>query len=115
MLNLIWRRIPEGEKVSKKDVDHALSEESGRLKKKEESAAATPVTEVVTVLESTPITLPWDEAPTPPVATPVLVSSRSKVNPGKVRQVAEILGLSDEDEEDILVRLIDEFLAMKNA
>lgn len=38
-----------------------------------------------------------------------------KVNPGKVRRVAELLGLDGEDEEDILVRLIDEFLALKDA
>jgi ParB family chromosome partitioning protein len=32
-----------------------------------------------------------------------------------MKLVAELLGLSDEDEEDVLVRLIDEFLAMKSA
>ena len=107
-------QLPEGEKVSKKVVDHALSEESGRLRKKEESAAS-PVPAVVADIPQAPTVLPWEEAPVLPVATPASLSSRSKVNPSKVRQVAEILGLSDEDEEDILVRLIDEFLAMKNA
>lgn len=107
-------QLPEGEKVSKKDVDTALSEDSGRLKKKGEIASPR-VSAEDSVLDSKPITLPWEAPPDTPVAAPVPVSSRSKVNPGKFRQVAEILGLSDEDEEDILVRLIDEFLAMKSA
>jgi len=38
---------------------------------------------------------------------------RNRINPGKVKLVAELLGLSEEDEEELLVRLIDEFLSMK--
>lgn len=107
-------QLPEGEKVSKKDVDHALSENSGWLKKKVESVAS-PSTAVDTEIAPAPAVLPSEDAPVTPAATTVPFSSRSKVNPGKFRQVAEILGISDEDEEDILVRLIDEFLAMKSA
>jgi len=81
-------QLPEGEKVSKKRVDYALSEASGRRKKVED--------------DSTP---PWEEAAAPP--------TRSRITPDKVRLVAEILGISDEDEEQILERVIDEFLALK--
>lgn len=81
-------QLPEGEKVSKKRVDYALSEASGRRKKVED--------------DSTP---PWAEAAAPP--------PRSRITPDKVRLVAEILGISDEDEEQILERVIDEFLALK--
>ncbi|HET6718404.1 MAG TPA: hypothetical protein VFH22_02075, partial [Rhodocyclaceae bacterium] len=50
---------------------------------------------------------PWEDLPSEPAATPA-----RRINPGKVRQVARILGLADGDEEDVLIRLIDEFLAM---
>jgi len=99
-------QLPEGEKVSKKVVDNALAAESGRRKKHEEAT--------VTVEPASPVPadnaaglLPWEEAPATPAVT------RSRVNPGKVRRVAELLGLNEGDEEEILVRLIDEFLAMK--
>lgn len=113
-------QLPEGEKISKKRVDHAISEETGRGKKKDETvvvaaapqtvaAEAKPASEAETVppQQQAPLpssTLQYTAAPTRP---------RQKVNPGKVRQVAEILGLDDDDEEEILARLIDEFLAMK--
>ncbi|MFZ2267306.1 MAG: ParB/RepB/Spo0J family partition protein [Azonexus sp.] len=101
-------QLPEGEKVSKKTIDHALAEESGRRKKSEASAPAAEAAPTGPSSASTPSTPPWEEAPPASAAAP-----RSKVNPGKVKLVAEILGLSDGDEEEILVRLIDEFLAMK--
>lgn len=94
-------QLPEGEKVSKKTVDHALAEESGRRKKKETPAVEPQETSVSDIP-------PWEEAA--PASPP-----RSKVNPGKVKLVAEILGLSDDDEDEILARLIDEFLALKRA
>lgn len=100
-------QLPEGEKVSKKLVDHALAAEGGRRKKHEEPAAmAEPASPPPA--DNTAVLLPWEEAPAP-------AASRSRVNPGKVKRVAELLGLSEGDEEEILVRLIDEFLAMKQA
>lgn len=96
-------QLPEGEKVSKKLVDRALAAESGRSKKSEEAVAPSEAA-------AGPVLLPWEEAPTP--STPNPAAARSRVNPGKVKRVAEILGLSDGDEEEILVRLIDEFLAL---
>ena len=55
------------------------------------------------------ITPPWEELPEPAAAQP----ARPRVSPSKVKLVAEILGLTDGDEDEILSRLIDEFLAMK--
>ena len=94
-------QLPEGEKLGKKIVDRALSEASGRRKTREESAPeASPAPQ--TLAANTP---PWEDAPTAP--------ARRLINSSKVKMVAEILGLADSDEEEILVRLIDEFLALK--
>ena len=54
----------------------------------------------------------WAAAPAMPAAP---ATERRRVNPGKVKMVAEILGLEAEDEEAVLARLIDEFLALKGA
>lgn len=112
-------QLPEGEKVSKKVVDNALSEESGRRKKTEEPPAVVETTANAALPSLAPVereaAVPVrDDAPAP-LSAAAPVANRSRVNPGKVRLVAEILGLSDGDEEEVLVRLIDEFLALKNA
>lgn len=98
-------QLPEGEKVSRKVVASALSQETGRRKKNEEPAPATSSADVP----------PWEELPAAVESAPAPAAPRSRVNPGKVKLVAEILGLSDGDEEEILERLIDEFLALKRA
>ncbi|HJV94294.1 MAG TPA: ParB/RepB/Spo0J family partition protein [Azonexus sp.] len=99
-------QLPEGEKVSRKVVASALSQETGRRKKSEESAPAASSDDVP----------PWEELPAATQAAPAPATPRGgRVNPGKVKLVAEILGLSDGDEEEILERLIDEFLALKRA
>lgn len=116
-------QLPEGEKVSKKLVDAALQQESGRGKKEEPA----PETVVPAIVETAPAVSavqpaseaspPWEEpAASKPqaVAAPVVVP-RSRVSPGKVKLVAELLGLSEDDEEELLVRLIDEYLALKGA
>ena len=90
--------MPEGKKLSRKAVDSALSEEGGRRKKKEETTTVAPVDRV----DHVP---PWEDAPAAP--------GQRRVNPNKVEMVAKILGLTDSDEEEILVRLIDAFLALK--
>jgi ParB family chromosome partitioning protein len=99
-------QLPEGEKVSRKVVASALSQETGRRKKTEEAAAS-----------SSADVPPWEDLPAAAEATaaPAPAAPRGRVNPGKVKLVAEILGLSDGDEEEILERLIDEFLALKRA
>ncbi|HLO63872.1 MAG TPA: chromosome partitioning protein ParB, partial [Azonexus sp.] len=65
------------------------------------------------VAEATP---PWETPAEPkPQAATAPAAPRSRVSPGKVKLVAELLGLSEDDEEELLVRLIDEYLALKGA
>lgn len=113
-------QLPEGEKVSRKTVDNVLSEESGRSRKNEEPAAPPVEAEAAPSPSATPSsateTPPWDELPPETAA----VASQhpnplAKVSPNKIKLVAELLGLSEEDEETLLARLIDEFLATRNA
>lgn len=113
-------QLPEGEKVSKKVVDHALSEASGRRKKTEEPLPSSdPVLSAPLETAPAPAAVvsvpPWESEPAAPPVAATTSAARSKVSPGKVKLVAELLGLNEDDEEEILVRLIDEFLAMKNA
>ena len=95
-------QLPEGEKLARKVVDMALSEEGGRRRKKEKPAAAGAGEN-----GELPALAPGEQA----LAAPVV---RHRVNPGKVKMVADLLGLADLDEEEILVRLIDEFLALNS-
>ena len=107
-------QLPEGEKVSRKIVDNALSEVSAGRKKKEgvvsdagsEESAIEPVTSDRATAASIP---PWEDLPEPDQIS----SARRRVSQDKVRLVAELLGLDDGDEEEVLIRLIDEFLAQK--
>lgn len=98
-------QLPEGTRLAKKVVDTALAEEGGRRKKK--PLSTTEGAPVEPAGQSSGDIPPWEELP---VASP---AARRRVNPGKVKMVADLLGLSDGDEEEILVRLIDEFLALK--
>lgn len=98
-------QMPEGEKLSKKVLDRALSDAGGRRKKKEETTPEAVAT--TTTPDKDSGTPPWDEAPSS------TATSLRRFNPGKVKMVANILGLADGDEEEVLVRLIDEFLALK--
>lgn len=93
---------PEGEKLAKKTVDNALAEEGGRRKPAAEAPPATP--------EPDADTPPREEAP----ARPAPVDAPRRIHPGKVQRVAEILGLSADNEEEFLACLIDEFLALKS-
>lgn len=100
-------QLPEGEKVSKKVVDNALSEVSGGRKKKESVVADDPV-----IMASSASDIPpWEEQPEPAKIS----SARRRISQDKVRLVAELLGLDDGDEEEVLIRLVDEFLAQKNS
>lgn len=94
-------QLPEGEKLARKIVDAALSDEGGRRRKKEKVAAVGNGEN-----DKLQSVAAGDEASAAP-------AQRPRVNPGKVRMVADLLGLADLDEEEILVRLIDEFLALK--
>jgi len=105
-------QLPEGEKVSRKAVDNALSEATGGRRKKEATgydAAAQAITPQPAVSASD--IPPWEE-----LSDPAKISSaRRRVSQDKVKLVAELLGLADGDEEEVLIRLIDEFLAQKNS
>lgn len=123
--------LPEGEKISKKALDHALAESNSRSRKDSaEEGAKTADSD-----NATPSALvhaaeppeapqqsvaPWETPPTPVADYPETPAASSgprtpRVNPGKVKLVAELLGLEAEDEETILACLIDEFLALKKA
>lgn len=106
-------QLPDGEKVSKKIVDNALSEVSAGRKKKEGavSDANRGESEVQRTGSSVPGIPPWEDSPEPDRIS----SARRRVSQDKVRLVAELLGLDDGDEEEVLIRLIDEFLAQKNS
>jgi ParB family chromosome partitioning protein len=110
-------QLPEGEKVSKKVVDNALAEASGGRKTKPDAVAAGTPEEALLQPVTPPSAAsiagipPWEDVPVPDQAT----TARRRVSQDKVRLVAEILGLADEDEEEVLIRLIDEFLAQKNS
>ena len=110
-------QLPDGEKISKKVVDDVLSEEYGRTRKDEERATAAPVIAEPPAPQATAEDVPpWEETPAQSSPAPLAPAApRGKVNPGKVKLVAELLGLSEEDEETLLARLIDEFLAARNA
>ena len=110
-------QLPDGEKISKKVVDDVLSGESGRPRKDEERAApAQPMPEAAAPQATADDVPPWEETPSQPSPAPLAPAApRGKVNPGKVKLVAELLGLSEEDEETLLARLIDDFLAARNA
>jgi len=113
-------QLPEGEKASKKLVDAALQQETGRGKKEEPALEPIPPAAVEaapvasTVQPAAEASPPWEEpAASKPQTAPA--APRSRVSPGKVKLVAELLGLSEDDEEELLVRLIDEYLALKGA
>jgi ParB family chromosome partitioning protein len=106
-------QLPDGEKVSKKIVDNALSEVSAGRKKKEGavSDANRVESDVQQTGSSVPGVSPWEDSP----EADRISSARRRVSQDKVRLVAELLGLDDGDEEEVLIRLIDEFLAQKNS
>lgn len=101
-------QLPEGEKLPAKAVAAALSEAGGKRRKKEAEtpeAAAEPTPPAVAVAPAVDAAPPpWEETPAAP---------NRRINPGKMQMVARMLGLSDGDEDEILARLIDEFLALK--
>lgn len=107
-------QLPEGEKISKKLVDTALAAASGGRKRKEDAASIARQGEAETQMVKSPSIAdipPWEDVPQSAPAS----NARRRVSQDKVRLVAELLGLSDGDEEEVLIRLVDEFLALKNA
>lgn len=117
-------QLPEGEKVSKKAVDQVLQKEAARGKKVDATSVAEPTPPAVEAAASgsegdgprldavaEPRVGEAGRAPLPEPDAP----RKKGINPGKVKLVAELLGLSEDDEEQLLVRLIDEYLSLKGA
>lgn len=97
-------QLPAGEKLSRQVIDDVLLGEGARSRKK--TASKEVGEEVVRDGEvDVAVELSSNVQPINP--------ARRRINAGKVKMVAEILGLTTEDEEDVLARLVDEFLAMK--
>lgn len=96
-------QLPAGEKLGNKIVDKALSEEGAPRKERGAGVAEASLAQPLPVS----LTPPWDTATSAPA------QSLRVINPGKVKLVAKILGLADDDEEEVLARLVDEFLALK--
>lgn len=103
------QQLPAGEKLPKQVVETALVAAGAKRAKKSEAtpaarpAAAAQISPAATVADDT--LPPWEEAPSLP--------AKRRVNPGKMRKVAELLGVADGDEDEVLALLIDEFLALK--
>lgn len=93
--------LPEGAKLARKTVDRALLEEGGRRVKREENIPDL-------VVQDTAVIIPLSGQ-----KSADLPIDHNRINPGKFARVARILGLPDDDETEILARLIDEFLALK--
>lgn len=112
-------RLPEGEKFSKKAIDEVFSAAVGRPEKPAPAAApesepvvaapAAAVAEPPAAAAAPAITPPWEAAP------PRIAEERRQIDTGKVKRVAELLGLDEIDEAAILARLIDDFLATRQA
>ena len=104
-LDALVAELEQGEKLPKKVLEAVLVEEGvKRGKKKADADAIEPAAQAVVA------------APAPTAsanAAPAVPGTGRRVNPGKVRMVAQILGLDAGDEEAVLDRLIDEFLALK--
>jgi ParB family chromosome partitioning protein len=124
--------LPSGQRLSKKAVDSALAEAGGRRRKGAEgvdcpngvegadgsgpaSAAgggddgcalpAAPGDAGAPSVAAAPSASQAPEAPSPRFPR--------RVNAGKIERVARLLGLADRDEDEILARLIDEYLALR--
>ena len=98
-------QMPEGEKLTRKAVDRVLAEEGGRRKKIDVPDSTDTGLDSVDV-DSAAYLPPWDEVAIARV-------NRGRISPSKMKMVAEILGLVDGNDDDILALLVDEFLALK--
>ena len=115
--------LPNGKGLSKKAVDNVLAEAGGRRRKRaDEVDGAGPATSAASddeagarsdthalsvVADAVAEPAPESDSPSP------VGRRRGRVNPGKVERVARLLGLAGMDEDEILARLIDEFLVLK--
>ena len=108
--------MPDGKSLSKKAVDSVLAEAGGRRRKSGDAAIAVADGDggdgrATRVEDAIPVAPEAPAGSAPSAGTPP--TGRRRVNPGKVERVARLLGLADNDEDEILARLIDEFLALR--
>lgn len=99
-LDALVAEVERGEKLPKKAVEAALVAEGVKRAKKPAEPDAIADVHVARAAE-------------PAAVSPAASPRATRVNPGKVRMVAQILGLDEGDEAAVLDRLIDEFLALK--
>lgn len=134
-VDTLIEQVQDGEKLAKQAVESALSAEGlkrGR-KKAEASEAPAPaaaaagghgdgVGAAAAAVPGQPGAAAESGAATAPAAPAMSSASASAaeapatprhINPGKARRAAQLLGLSDDDKDALLARLIDEFLALK--
>lgn len=102
-------QMPEGKKLSRKELAGVMSVAAGRRPEIQaqvatgnESVSAAPTAE-----QNVTAHPPWEDAPEQ-------APTRVRVTPDKVERVARILGLDGYNEDEILERLIDEFLATRS-
>lgn len=121
-VDTLIEQIQDGEKLPKQMVESALSAEGMRRSKKAPEAPAAPAAPAPAPAPAPAAAAPaagnddlppWEEAPAAPAPQAAAPARERRVNPNKMKMVAEILGLADGDEEEVLARLIDEFLALK--
>ena len=126
--------LPSGQRLSKRAVDSALAEAGGRRPKNAEvsdgadgaegAEGAAPASAACADDEAGAQPAAPDDAAAPSVTAapapsvspaPEAPSPRAprRVSPGKIERVARLLGLADRDEDEILARLIDEYLALR--
>lgn len=128
-VDALIEQVQDGAKLAKQAVESALSAEGlKRGRKKAEAseaaagghgdgagAAAVPgqsgaADESGAATTSAASAMPSASA----VGAPAVASATPRhINPGKARRAAQLLGLSDDDKDALLARLIDEFLALK--
>ncbi len=117
-VDTLIEQVQEGEKLPKQAVESALTAEGLKRSKKKATAdavvapAAAPASEAPAPSVAPP-PAPAGAATTAPAPATVAAPAPRKVSPSKMKRVAQLLGVAEGDEDEVLARLIDEFLALK--
>ncbi|QEL63619.1 chromosome partitioning protein ParB [Oryzomicrobium terrae] len=117
-VDTLIEQVQDGEKLPKQAVESALTAEGLKRSKKKATAdavvpsAAAPASEAPAPSVAPP-PAPAGAATTAPAPATVAAPAPRKVSPSKMKRVAQLLGVAEGDEDEVLARLIDEFLALK--